>query len=98
MLLVERRPEAVHRREIFDAVWSDVVVSDSALTQAVRTLRRTLGDDPREPRFIRTVSRHGYRFVGAEAVEEPDDAPAPSAEPAPAPPLEDVRGGPDCSS
>ena len=67
VLLVERRPEAVHRREIFDAVWSDVIVSDSALTQAVRILRRTLGDDPREPRFIRTVSRHGYRFVGSDA-------------------------------
>src|SRR5438067_2252615 len=62
-LLVERRAEAVHRQVIFDVVWSDVVVSDSALTQAVRTLRRTLGDDPKEPRFIRTISRHGYRFL-----------------------------------
>ena len=65
MLLVERRHEAVHRREIMGTVWSDVVVSDSALTQAIRTIRRALDDDPREPRFIRTVSRHGYRFVGA---------------------------------
>ena len=63
LLLVERRQEAVHRQLIFDTVWNDVIVSDSALTQAVRILRRTLGDDPREPRFIRTVSRHGYRFV-----------------------------------
>jgi len=60
IFLIERRREAVHRREIFDRVWSDVIVSDSALSQAIRTLRRTLGDDPREPRFIRTVSRHGY--------------------------------------
>jgi hypothetical protein len=52
VFLVERRHEAVHRREIFDRVWSDVVVSDSALSQAIRTLRRTLGEDPREPRFI----------------------------------------------
>ena len=65
VLLVERRHEAVHRREIFDTVWSDVIVSDSALTQAVRILRRTLDDDPREPLYIRTVSRHGYRFVFA---------------------------------
>jgi hypothetical protein len=49
-----------------------VVVSDSALSQAIRTLRRTLGDDSREPRFIRTVSRHGYRFVFADVVEEED--------------------------
>lgn len=60
VLLVDRRQQAVSRREIFDRVWSDVIVSDGALSQAVRTLRRTLGDDPREPIFIRTVSRHGY--------------------------------------
>jgi DNA-binding winged helix-turn-helix (wHTH) protein len=73
VFLVERRHEAVHRREIFDRVWSDVVVSDSALSQAIRTLRRTLGEDPREPRFIRTVSRHGYRFVFPEVIAEEDD-------------------------
>ena len=70
LLLVERRREAVHRNEIFDRVWGDVTVSDSALSQAVRTIRRTLDDDPREPRFIRTVSRHGYQFVFDEVVEE----------------------------
>ena len=73
VLLLERRHEAVHRRDIFDCVWTDVIVSDSALSQAVRTLRRTLGDDSREPRFIRTVARHGYRFVFADVVEEDDD-------------------------
>ena len=57
LLLLERRHEAVTRQEIFDRVWSDVVVSDGALSQAIRTLRRTLGDDVREPVFIRTVSR-----------------------------------------
>ena len=63
VFLIERRSEAVHRRDIFDRVWSDVVVSDSALSQAIRTIRRVLGDDSREPRFVRTVSRHGYQFV-----------------------------------
>jgi DNA-binding winged helix-turn-helix (wHTH) protein len=70
LLLIERRREAVHRREIFDRVWGDVMVSESALSQAVRTIRRALDDDSREPRFIRTVSRHGYQFVFAEVVEE----------------------------
>ena len=74
VFLVEHRHEAVHRREIFDTVWNDVVVSDSALSQAIRTIRRTLGDDSREPRFIRTVSRHGYRFVWADVMEEDDSA------------------------
>lgn len=75
VLLIERRDEAVSRIDILDAVWSDVVVSDGALSQAVRTLRRTLGDDPREPTFIRTVPRHGYRFVRDDVVEEPDVGP-----------------------
>src|SRR2546426_6856353 len=73
VFLIERRHEAVHRRDIFDRVWDDVVVSDSALSQAIRTIRRTLGDDSREPRFIRTVSRHGYRFVFPDVLEEEDD-------------------------
>jgi DNA-binding winged helix-turn-helix (wHTH) protein len=67
--LVEHRREAVHRRDIFDNIWRDVIVSDSALSQAIRTIRRTLGDDSREPRFVRTVSRHGYRFVFPDVAE-----------------------------
>jgi DNA-binding winged helix-turn-helix (wHTH) protein len=78
VLLIERRHEAVHRRDIFDRVWTDVIVSDSALSQAIRTIRRTLEDDSREPRFIRTVSRHGYRFVYPDVVEEPDEDAWPS--------------------
>ena len=80
ILLVERRQEAVHRRDIFDRVWTDVIVSDSALSQAVRTLRRTLGDDSREPRYIRTVARHGYRFVFPEVIEEEDAVEEPDVE------------------
>ena len=73
VLLVRHRNEAVSKQQIFGEIWSDVVVSDGALSQAVRTLRRTLNDNSREPRFIRTVSRHGYQFVWSEVVEEPDD-------------------------
>jgi DNA-binding winged helix-turn-helix (wHTH) protein len=92
VFLIERRGEAVHRRDIFDRVWGDVVVSDSALSQAVRTIRRVLGDESREPRFLRTVPRHGYRFVFADVVEEDDESewqveeastPVPATPPAP---------------
>jgi DNA-binding winged helix-turn-helix (wHTH) protein len=81
-LLIAQRNRAVTRQEIFDVVWADVVVSDGALTQAIRTIRRGLGDDPREPRFIRTVSRHGYQFIWTDVIEEPDDGPI--ARPSPA--------------
>ena len=42
LLLLEKRNEAIRRREILEAVWSDVVVSDGALSQAVRVLRRPI--------------------------------------------------------
>ena len=70
-LLVERRADAVSKADLFAVVWSDVIVTDGALAQAVRTLRRALDDDPKAPRYIRTVSRHGYQFVAA-VTEEPD--------------------------
>ena len=73
VLLVERRPEALHRHTIFDRVWPDVVVSDGALTQAVRTLRRALGEDGGGGVFIRTVSRHGYQFVCPVTEENDSD-------------------------
>jgi DNA-binding winged helix-turn-helix (wHTH) protein len=74
-LLIRRRHEAVSKQAIFTEVWSDVIVSDGALSQAIRILRRTLDDDAREPRFIRTVPRHGYQFVWAALEEQPDDGP-----------------------
>src|SRR5262245_26868313 len=89
VFLIEHRHEAVHRRDIFDRVWTDAVVSDSALSQAIRTLRRTLGDNSREPTFIRTVSRHGYRFVFDTVVQEDDEpvtAPPVAERPDSAPP------------
>jgi DNA-binding winged helix-turn-helix (wHTH) protein len=94
VLLVERRQTAVSRREIFDRVWSDVVVSDGALSQAIRTLRRTLEDDSREPQFIRTVSRHGYSFVFEDVVEEFGEtlprAPAVAAPSLPETPVDEI--------
>jgi hypothetical protein len=49
----------------------------------VRILRRTLDDDPKEPRYIRTVSRHGYRFVFADVSDLLDEStPTPAAVPA----------------
>jgi DNA-binding winged helix-turn-helix (wHTH) protein len=78
VLLVEQRDRAVTKQEIFERVWSDVVVSDSALTQAIRSIRQALGDDPRESRFVRTVSRRGYQFVFTPLVEEDDAGPWPA--------------------
>lgn len=61
--LVGRPGELVDKREILDAVWPHVVVEENNLTQAISTLRRALGEAPREHRYIATVPGRGYRFV-----------------------------------
>jgi DNA-binding winged helix-turn-helix (wHTH) protein len=56
------------KNALLDEVWGHRFVSDSALKTTVSDLRMVLGDDPRNPRCIQTVSRRGYRFVAATTV------------------------------
>jgi hypothetical protein len=50
---------------LLDDVWGHQFVSDSVLKSAISDLRTVLDDEPRQPRFIQTVSRRGYRFIAA---------------------------------
>ena len=64
LLFLLRSPHRlITKDELLDAVWSDCAVSDNSLTRCVALLRRSLGDDTREPRFIATVPTVGYRFL-----------------------------------
>src|SRR6201987_6538597 len=64
LLFLLRNPgRLVKKDEILNAVWDDCSVSDNSLTRSIATLRRLLGDDPREPRYIATVQTVGYRFL-----------------------------------
>jgi DNA-binding winged helix-turn-helix (wHTH) protein len=63
-LLIGRRPEAVSKRDIRDRLWPDTFVSESSLTGLVGQIRQALGDDPKRPRFVRTVHAFGYAFSG----------------------------------
>lgn len=72
-VLIEARPRALSKQEILDAVWAGTFVADGTVTVVVSELRNTLGDDAREPRFIRTVQRFGYAFSG-DFEPLPDDA------------------------
>ena len=54
----------VTKDQLLDAVWGRRFVSESVLKTAVNAIRSALGDDPRQPRFVETVARRGYRFVG----------------------------------
>jgi DNA-binding winged helix-turn-helix (wHTH) protein len=71
LVLLAGEPGALVSKDRFmDEVWRGVPVTDEALTQCVKTLRRVLGDDAARPRFIETVPKHGYRFVAAVALVE----------------------------
>src|SRR4051795_13501587 len=62
-LLIREQGRLVSKDRFMDEVWRGVPVTDEALTQCIRTLRRQLGDDAARPRFIETVPKHGYRFI-----------------------------------
>jgi DNA-binding winged helix-turn-helix (wHTH) protein len=63
VLLVRETGKLVSKDRFLDEVWRGVPVTDEALTQCIKTLRRQLGDDAASPRFIETVPKHGYRFI-----------------------------------
>ena len=61
--LVLHAGELVSKEDLFATVWSGTAVSDDALTSCIQELRRALEDDSKQPRFIETRHRRGYRFV-----------------------------------
>ena len=88
LYLAQRAGEVVSLDELLDQVWSGVVVTPDSVYQGVASLRRVLGDDSKQPTYIATVPRLGYRMVanvgpwvdGAQALELPADAPLALAE------------------
>jgi DNA-binding winged helix-turn-helix (wHTH) protein len=80
LLLIEHAGDLVSREELHQALWSaDTFVDfDIGLNAAMRKLRIALGDRVKQPRYIETVSRRGYRFTTPVAVFEADSAQRPS--------------------
>jgi TolB-like protein len=78
--LLARAGEPVSKEALFASVWPNTVVSDDALASCIQELRRALADDPKEPRFIETRHRRGYRFVANLAPAADQAAAAPRAE------------------
>jgi DNA-binding winged helix-turn-helix (wHTH) protein len=63
LLLVRERPKAISKDALLSALWPDSFVTEGSLAQLVTEVRRALGDDAREPKYVRTVYRYGYAFV-----------------------------------
>ena len=62
-MLLGNPGQPVTKQALFETVWKGTVVSDDALTSCIQELRRALRDDPRQPQYIETRHRQGYRFV-----------------------------------
>ena len=63
-LLIERRPNAIPKRELYDRLWPGTHVSPDNLASLIADLRMALGDDAHHPHFIRTIHGFGYAFCG----------------------------------
>src|SRR5687767_133416 len=64
LFLIGNRQRVVEKQELFDTLWKDSFVTDDALIRTVKEIRQVLGDDAAAPRYIETVRKRGYRFIG----------------------------------
>jgi DNA-binding winged helix-turn-helix (wHTH) protein len=69
-ILIENRPAAVSKETLHDTIWPEVFVTESNLAGLAAEIRAALEDDPRQPRFIRTVHGYGYAFCGEATGDE----------------------------
>jgi len=81
LCLAEHAGVVVSIDDLLNQVWSGVIVSPDSVYQAVASLRRQLGDDPKQPSYIATVPRLGYRMVAAVSpwVDQSITEPAPAS-------------------
>ena len=68
VFLAQNPGQVVTRQQLHDEVWQQEFVSDSTVSSAITVLRRAFHDDARNPRFIETIPKRGYRLIG-EVVE-----------------------------
>jgi Tol biopolymer transport system component/DNA-binding winged helix-turn-helix (wHTH) protein len=63
VFLLEHPDRLIEKEELLAAAWQDTAVTDNALSRAIAQLRRLLGDDRRQAKYIETVPTRGYRFI-----------------------------------
>ena len=70
LYLVRNPGRLVTKRELLDAVWPGIFVTENSLTHAIAQVRRALDDNARSPRYVETAHALGYRFIAAVTVDE----------------------------
>jgi TolB-like protein/DNA-binding winged helix-turn-helix (wHTH) protein/Tfp pilus assembly protein PilF len=71
LILVSNNGRIVEKQELMNRLWPDTFVEEANLASNIKQLRKSLGDDARQPVYIETVSRRGYRFIAP--VKEPEE-------------------------
>jgi Tol biopolymer transport system component/DNA-binding winged helix-turn-helix (wHTH) protein len=69
IFLIENNNQMLGKTDILNAVWGDAFVTENALSREIALLRKALGDDSKQPKYIETVQGRGYRFIAP--VKEP---------------------------
>lgn len=65
VFLAENSGRVVSKNDIMDRVWTDVFITESVITRSIAGLRRALADDVKNPKYIETISKRGYRLIAA---------------------------------
>ena len=69
--IVEKNGEIVTKDELLDRFWPGINISENTLTRAIADIRKALGEQASEPKYIQTLARRGFRFIADASVERP---------------------------
>src|SRR5215475_7104739 len=85
LVCLAKSPDVVSKEKLMRTVWADTFVTDDVLTRSISELRKVFDDDKKNPRFIQTIPKGGYRLiVPVEPVRlQPASHPVPPAAPSP---------------
>ena len=71
-VLVQHASQVVEKEQLLREVWPDIFVEEGSLSHNIHGLRKALGDDSSEPRYIETIPKRGYRFVAPVKISQAD--------------------------
>jgi DNA-binding winged helix-turn-helix (wHTH) protein len=74
LVLIQNRDNVVTKKDLLVALWPDTAVEESNITQNVYSLRKLLGDDPKQHQYIATVPGRGYRFIAPVTEGPPSES------------------------
>lgn len=90
-LFVENHGRLLKKEEIMEKIWAESFVEESNLTFNIGQLRKVLGDDAQQPKFIKTIRQHGYRFIADVKSITKEKLSVKTVENPPPKPIEDVH-------